>query len=196
MAENDDHPLARSLGGIAGAAVGAAESVTDLVKHGVPQPPDDQPIRAEETYYEHSDGSMRGVFITGVSLFVGIWILSALLYLYFAFLSQHRTASSNPPLPANLHGAVFPPSPRLQHSPPLDLQAMLRAQQAEQSRYHWLDRGKGTVAIPIDRAMQIVAQRGIPPQKASPDMHLADPQHGTLLTGFEGSEGKVEPEPK
>ena len=195
-AEHTDHPIARALGGIAGATVGAAEGVTNLVKHGVPPPPDDQPIRAEETYYEYSDGHMRYVFITGLSLLAGIWIISALIYVYFAYLASHRAGSSNPPLPANLHGEVFPPSPQLQHSPPLDLQAMLRAQNAEQTSYHWLNRGKGTVTIPIDRAMRIVAQSGIPPQKTSPNVTLSDPQQGTLLTGFEGSEGKVEPEPK
>ncbi len=193
MAEQKTHALTRALGGIAGAAVGAAESVTDLVKHGAPQPPDDEAMRNEDTYYEHSDGSMRGIFIAGVSLLVGIWIISAFLYLYFAFLAHHRAAVSKPPLPAYLHGPVIPPGPLLQSSPPLDLQAMLRAQNAEQTSYHWLDRRKGTVTIPIVRAMQILAQRGIPPQKASPNLPLSDPQQGTLLTGFEG---KVEPEPK
>lgn len=196
MAKKEEHPLARALGGITGATVGAAESITDVVKHGASEPPDDKPIRHEDTYYEHSDGNMRGVFITGLSVLVGVWIVSALLYIYFVFLAQHRVADSNPPLPASLHGPVLPPEPRLQHSPQLDLRAMLRAQNAEQTRYHWLDRKKGIVSIPIDRAMQIIAQRGIPPQKTPPDMHLPDPQHGTLLTGFEGSEGKVEPQPQ
>ena len=38
MAEYEDHPIARALGGIVGATVGAAEGVTNLVKHGVPPP--------------------------------------------------------------------------------------------------------------------------------------------------------------
>lgn len=193
MAEREDHPFARAAGGIAGAAVGATESVIDLVKHGVPQPPDDQPMRAEETYYEHSDGNMRATFITGVLVLVGAHAFAWLLYLYFSYLAHYRTVTTNPPLPAYVHGNVLPPEPRLQNSPPLDLQALFRAQHAEQTHYLWLDRNKGIVAIPIDRAMEIVARRGLPPEKASPGMELPDPKHGTLLTGFEG---KVEPEPR
>lgn len=193
MAENEDHPLARAAGGIAGAAVGATESIIGIVKHGVHEPPPDQPMRAEETYYEHSDGNMRAVFITGVLVLVCSHAFAWLLYLYLAYLQHHRTVTTNPPLPAYAHGYVLPPEPRLQNSPPLDLQAMFRAQHANQTHYHWLDRNKGIVAIPIDRAMEIVAQRGLSPEKATPGMDLPDPKHGTLLTGFEG---KVEPEPR
>jgi hypothetical protein len=56
-----------------------------------------------------------------------------------------------------------------------------------------VDKQKGIVALPIDRAIQIVAQRGIPPQKAPANLQLSQPQAGTRLTGFEG---KVEPEPR
>ncbi len=59
--------------------------------------------------------------------------------------------------------------------------------------YRWVDRANGVVSIPIDRAIQIVAQRGIPPQPAPNNMTYFDPQVGTRRTGFEG---KVAPEPR
>jgi hypothetical protein len=61
------------------------------------------------------------------------------------------------------------------------------------NHYSWIDKPGGIVAIPIDRAIQIVAQRGIPPQKAPANLKLSQPQAGTRLTGFEG---KTEPEPR
>jgi hypothetical protein len=63
----------------------------------------------------------------------------------------------------------------------------------ELNHYSWIDKQKGSVAIPIERAIQILAQRGIAPQKAPANLQLSVPQAGTRLTGFEG---KVEPEPR
>jgi hypothetical protein len=56
-----------------------------------------------------------------------------------------------------------------------------------------VDHARGVVSLPIERAIQIIARRGIPPQPAPPGMTYFDPRAGTRQTGFEG---KVEPEPK
>jgi hypothetical protein len=53
----------------------------------------------------------------------------------------------------------FPP-PDLQSNPPGDLRAFQARQQAELRSYGWVDRGQGLVRIPIERAMQIIADRG------------------------------------
>ncbi|MGH6725189.1 MAG: hypothetical protein ACREB8_01420 [Pseudolabrys sp.] len=59
------------------------------------------------------------------------------------------------PLPAQQ-----PPAPRLLADPPAELSAVLSQQRARLAGYHWVDRGKKIVSIPIDRAMAIVASRG------------------------------------
>jgi hypothetical protein len=63
----------------------------------------------------------------------------------------------------------------------------------ELSHYYWIDKAKGEVAIPIERAMAILAARGVPPQKQPPGLELSQPEAGTRETGFEG---KVAPEPR
>jgi hypothetical protein len=58
------------------------------------------------------------------------------------------------------------PAPRLFPEPRLrvDETAQLRALEARQrerlSQYRWIDRQNGVIAIPIDRAMALIAQRG------------------------------------
>lgn len=154
-----------------------------------------EPVRGEpqhdDTRFEKSDFNTRGAFIAGVSVLVGIWIISALIYFYFAYLAHHRAAVSPPPLPAELHGNPIPPQPRLQQSPRQDLKAMRAREDWELNHYFWVDKPKGTVAIPIERAMDILAARGIPPQKRPPNLVLSQPQAGTRETGFER---KAEPE--
>ena len=41
--------------------------------------------------------------------------------------------------------------------------------------YSWIDRSKGTVRIPIERAMELIAQRGLPVAPA--------PEHQALMVG-------------
>jgi hypothetical protein len=149
--------------------------------------------RNQEVHFERSDWS------TGVSLgiivgtLIGMWIITALVYLWFAYLAHNRAVTSPPPLPIEAHGNPLPPEPRLQQSPREDLKSMRMREDWTLTHYTWVDKQKGVVAIPIDQAIQIIAQRGIPPQKAPAGLALSQPQAGTRLTGFEG---KVEPEPR
>ena len=149
--------------------------------------------RHQDIHFEESDLNARGALITGISVFVGMWIIVGLIYFYFAYLVHHRNEVSPPPLPVELHGNPLPPEPRLQESPRQDLKAMRAREDWELSHYFWVDKQKGTVAIPIERAMDILAAQGIPPQKQPPNLVLSQPQAGTRQTGFEG---KVEPEPR
>lgn len=126
-------------------------------------------------------------------MFGGIWIVFGAVYLCFALLAHHRAEVSPAPLPIAEHGNPMPPQPRLQESPRQDLKAMRTREDGELSHYLWVDKSKGTVTIPIGRAIQIVAQRGIPPQPQPANLNLSQPQAGTRLTGFED---KVEPEPR
>ncbi len=147
----------------------------------------------EETHFEHSDLNARWTFITGVSVIVGLWVISGIVYLCFTLFAHHRAEVSPPPLPIEAHGNPLPPEPRLQESPRQDLKAMRTSEDWNLTHYSWIDKNKGTVAIPIERAIEIVAQRGIPPQKAPPNLILSQPQAGTRQTGFQE---KVEPEPR
>lgn len=149
--------------------------------------------RNDDVHFEHTDIDIRHTFITGVSVLVGMWIVIVLLYFLFSWLAHERAISSPPPLPMAAHGNPLPPYPRLQPAPHKDLEALRGRDNWELSHYYWVDKAKGTVAIPIDRAMDILAARGIPPQKQPPNLVLSQPEAGTRQTGFEG---KVAPEPR
>jgi hypothetical protein len=184
-----------TIGGLAGSISGAIQGAYAIVTHQVSPPEErkDKEEHHEDVRFERSDANIKGLLITGAALVAGLWISAGLLYFYFAFLNHYRTAVSPPPLPSAIHGHPLPPEPRLQQSPSLDMQGLLERENFQLSHYAWVDKAKGTVAIPLDRAIRIVAERGIPPQKTPPDLVLSKPQAGTRATGFEG---KVEPEPR
>ena len=71
-------------------------------------------------------------------------------------------------LPTQSQGAPIaatpprPPAPRLQTSPTRDLQEMRRAENARLQSYGWVDRTAGIVRLPIERAMEMVVEQGLP----------------------------------
>jgi hypothetical protein len=56
--------------------------------------------------------------------------------------------------------------PRLQDNPAGDLAAYDAEKRALLTNYAWIDRGRGTLRIPIDHAMDIIAHRHAQPNGA------------------------------
>jgi hypothetical protein len=64
-----------------------------------------------------------------------------------------------PPLASERRG---PPAPRLQASPPLDLDALRAGEFKRLSSYGWISPQDDLIHIPIERAMELVLERGVP----------------------------------
>lgn len=143
--------------------------------------------------FERTDLNGKNVFFIGAGVLAGLWISAGLLYFVFAGLRHYREEVGGAPLPIQLHGNPLPPEPRLQRSPQMDLKRFEAREDWELTHYHWLDKGHGVVAIPIDQAIQMTAEQGIPPANGAPNPTMTPPAAGMRDTGFEG---KVEPEPR
>lgn len=143
--------------------------------------------------FERTDLDGKNVFLTGAAVLVGLWISAGLLYFVFTGLRHYREDVGGVPLPIERHGNPLPPEPRLQRSPRMDLKQYQGHEDWELTHYHWLDKSQGIVAIPIEQAIQMTAQRGIPPANGAPNPTMTPPAEGMRDTGFEG---KVEPEPR
>jgi hypothetical protein len=59
------------------------------------------------------------------------------------------------------------PAPHLQLSPHDDLVAWRAREDAELTSYAWVDRSNSIVRIPIDRAIELIAQRGLPTRSSN-----------------------------
>jgi len=57
---------------------------------------------------------------------------------------------------------TLPPAPRLQVAPVEDLGHYRAAQDSALNGYGWVDQKAGVVRIPIDRAMDLLLERGLP----------------------------------
>ncbi len=102
---------------------------------------------------------VRGV-IGLIALIVASAVLTRVL---FSYLAGHEAAISPPPNPlAQSFGRQVPPEPRLQPDPLRDLQTMRTEEDALLNSYGWVDRKAGVVRIPVQRALELLAQRGLP----------------------------------
>jgi hypothetical protein len=69
------------------------------------------------------------------------------------------------PAPAALAEARetrVPPGPNLQPNPSANLAAFRAAEEAELASWAWVDKEKGVARVPVERALEIVASRGLP----------------------------------
>ncbi len=142
--------------------------------------------RHTDVRYEHSDMDVRKVSYVGLGVLLGVLLVVGIVHLVFSHFARLKIQESPLPLPIAAHGRPLPPQPTLQASPHHDLVALTSAAQYELHSYHWADRSNGIVVIPIDRAIDLTAQRGIPksPPPAS-QFEYYRPKEGDRLTGFE-----------
>ncbi len=87
-------------------------------------------------------------------------IFPVVVGLYRLFERQHPSAE--PPSRIALHLHMVAPPPRLQVNPTIDLAQYEAAQKAKLNSYGWVDKSAGIIRIPIERAMDLIAQRGLP----------------------------------
>jgi hypothetical protein len=110
--------------------------------------------------YERSDANPR--LLTAIAVGIACFLAAApvIVLLIFPGSSSRGGIERDPPLP---------PAPRLQVKPRADLAALRDAETRQLNSYGWIDRSQGIVHIPVDRAMELLVQRGLP------DWHPADP---------------------
>ena len=85
--------------------------------------------------------------------------------LLYGFFSARQTTLSPPPPPLleeAEEAELEPPQPRLQRVPGVDLEQMRTIEDSILSSYGWVDEEAGVTRIPIDRAMELTLERGLP----------------------------------
>jgi hypothetical protein len=119
--------------------------------------------------HEVRDVVFRPVLTASIGLLVLILVALGGMRVLFSYLAAREAASSPPanPLAAELRRSQ-PPGPRLQAAPIEDLHRFRTLENAFLNGYSWVDRDAGTVRIPIDRAMDLLVQKGLPARGSGP----------------------------
>jgi preprotein translocase subunit Sec61beta len=114
-----------------------------------------------EHRHESSDVRIRPVAIFVFSLFVAVVVVLAAMAGLYRYFATHQPQPEIPPSPL-VQTRQTAPEPRLQSAPSQDWRTLRAHEDAVLGSYGWVDRRTGTVRIPIDRALELMAQRGDP----------------------------------
>jgi hypothetical protein len=121
--------------------------------------------------HETADVNLGGVERLVVFLVTFLLVVTAIVYFVYVGLLKRETSRDQPlnPLAAAQRakdprrGAERFPTPRLQTAPYVELKSFREAEDRVLNGYAWIDKRAGVVQIPVSRAIDIIAERGIPP---------------------------------
>ena len=93
------------------------------------------------------------VLLGGMSFF-----LMDRLFIYFEARQQQLDSQPSPLAETR----PLPPEPRLQVTPVQDVQILRTEKEHRLNNYAWVNKEAGIVRLPIERAIELVAERGLP----------------------------------
>jgi hypothetical protein len=114
--------------------------------------------------YETRDANIGSVLKFAATLAAVLIVVSFGMKWVFGYFA--KTQSLGPTSAPFEASRPIPPLPRLQVAPQQEIHDYWEGQQGILNSYGWVDRNIGTLRIPIDRAMRLVLQRGLPARAA------------------------------
>jgi hypothetical protein len=120
---------------------------------------DEDETNQQRSGHQTPDINLRAVTWTTIGLVISVLAVLVTVGGLFSFFKR-QYASESAPSGITTAGRLSP-VPRLQTTTS-DLHQFLEAENAKLNSYGWIDRKAGVIRIPIDRAMDLLAQRGLP----------------------------------
>ena len=126
--------------------------------------PNHAPLRDNpDVTHERSDVDIRAILRFGVALTLTAVVIH--LALYWLLEQYENGAPRSAPVVSAPDAEEQTPAPRLQIAPRRNLAEMRAAEERKLTTYGWVDKEKQTVRIPIGRAMELLAEPGLPARK-------------------------------
>jgi hypothetical protein len=115
----------------------------------------------ESKAYASYDLAPRPLYLAGLVLAL---VVALALGIVLAVFRGMDAASARRQVPAHplAEPTQAPPEPRLLEDPDRNWAEFAREQRERVEGYGWVDRENGVVRIPIERAMELVAEEGLP----------------------------------
>jgi hypothetical protein len=125
----------------------------------VTPPPDVNPSLG----YEPRDVRVGWILVFAAMLAAMVVLVLPLTDWIFDTFEQSAEQRDVPASP--LAAGQQPPEPRLQSQPSASLAALRRREDEALTKYRWLDREQKIVQLPVDRAIELLLERGLPEPK-------------------------------
>jgi hypothetical protein len=89
-------------------------------------------------------------------------VVALLLVAFYRGMRSYVAGLQPPPPHMKFEEARRPAGPLLQEKPLLDLLALRAEEDQALTTYGWVDKGRGVARIPVEEAMRLLAERGLP----------------------------------
>lgn len=121
-----------------------------------------------EVVHEESDVNVGAIIRYGIGLLAVAVVIHVFLWWLLGSYERRldRAQTQVYPMAAGQQDRL-PPSPRFQRNPQEDLQELRAKQGALLEGYGWVNKEAGVARIPIEEAMKIVVERGLPAREAA-----------------------------
>ena len=140
--------------------------MTDPRKHPQELQPDDIGFEREDLGSKPVIGFIVTVVISGVLIYYAIWGIFHFLDVYDAKHQQTRSPlvqiEKANPRDVQVQQIQRFPEPRLEDNERTELNGFRYSEEEELNSYGWVDKNAGIAHIPIEQAMQSIAQKGLP----------------------------------
>ncbi len=169
--KRNDGGFAAAPGHAPGKAQGQAQERAQGLAHEHAQGPASGVAENEEskTGYETRDANTMGVlaFLAALAMVLAfVFLLTWGLFRQFSASQPARAFDQQRgPAPDFANVRELPGGPVLQVTPREDLERVLAGQEQKLESYGWENRPAGTVRVPIERAMDLLVQKGLPAAK-------------------------------
>jgi hypothetical protein len=151
------------------------------IRRSDPPPPEVDPNLPPELAHDDREIAHGAVLRFAGVLGVATVVVMGAMWSFTHMLSKDALAGSEEPAPMSTELPVSPPDPRLQTHPEDGLRALREAEQKDLESYGWVDEKKRVVRIPVARAIDILAERGLTARERPPEAATAVvPSDGTL----------------
>ena len=130
----------------------------------------------EEMDFEREDLGAKPILIFLLSLTIGCLLVALVLKGLYSYLdtneSRHQPVQNPLALPTTADTRIVEqgdikkfPQPRLETDETTEINNFRMQEEQTLNSYGWVDQSTGVARIPIDRAMEILVERGLPPAK-------------------------------
>ncbi|HEX4593142.1 MAG TPA: hypothetical protein VH157_02650 [Bryobacteraceae bacterium] len=124
--------------------------------------------------HEHREVNVRFIVISLITLLIGTFMVCLLVIGIFRYFHNEYL----PAQPSQL-ATQLPPEPRVEEKPYLQLQNLRAVEDHVLNSYAWVAQSAGTVRIPIDKAIDMVAQKGLPSHNYLDDINAGRKTQGS-----------------
>jgi hypothetical protein len=139
---------------------------TEHLSHGQPQ--NGRPVHPDVSF-EKTDVRTSPILKFLISLGILVILSYVLVYGIYRGLKSYWADTYAPPLPSQLaNSPTMPPEPRMQGmpghlvDPQQDMRDKIKSDTAANDRLAWVDQKTGIARIPVQDAMQLIVEKGLP----------------------------------